>query len=46
MAGKSVSEVAEYWLLDEDTIRSWRLLDEEDGIEGLASFGGEAVPAA
>ncbi|MCF3948243.1 helix-turn-helix domain-containing protein [Acidiphilium iwatense] len=40
-AGKSVSEVAEYLLLDEDTIRTWRLLYEEDGIEGLASFGYE-----
>lgn len=40
-AGKSVSEVSEYLLLDEDTIRTWRLLYEEDGIEGLASFGYE-----
>jgi transposase len=40
-AGKSASEVAEYLLLDEDTIRTWRALCEEDGIEGLASFGYE-----
>jgi transposase len=40
-AGKSVSEVAEYLLLDDDTIRTWRLLYEEDGIDGLASFGYE-----
>ena len=28
-------------LLDDDTIRAWYRLDEEDGIEGLASFGYE-----
>lgn len=39
--GKSVSEVAECLLLDEDTIRTWRLLYEEDGIDGLVSFGYE-----
>jgi hypothetical protein len=29
-------------LLDDDTIRTWHRLHQEDGIEGLASFGYEA----
>ena len=33
-------------LLDDDTIRTWYRLCEEDGIEGLASFGYEGVRAA
>jgi len=28
-------------LLDDDTVRTWYLLYQEDGIEGLASFGYE-----
>ena len=28
-------------MLDDDTIRTWHRLYEEDGIEGLASFGYE-----
>ncbi len=39
--GKSCEEVAENLLLDDDTIRTWFRLYEEDGIEGLAGFGHE-----
>jgi transposase len=39
--GMSYAAVAKVLLLDDDTIRSWRLLYEEDGIEGLVSFGYE-----
>jgi transposase len=39
--GMSYAAVAKVLLLDDDTIRTWRLLYEEDGIEGLASFGYE-----
>jgi transposase len=37
--GMSYAAVAKVLLLDDDTIRTWRLRYEEDGIEGLASFG-------
>jgi len=39
--GMSYAAVAKVLLLDDDTIRTWRLLYEENGIEGLASFGHE-----
>jgi transposase len=39
--GMSCQSVAEVLLLDNDTIRSWYQLYQEDGIEGLASFGHE-----
>ncbi len=43
-AGWSCREVADALLLDDDTIRSWRKLFEQRGIEGLTSFemGGSA----
>ena len=37
--GMSCAAVAKLLLLDDDTIRSWHQLYEEEGIEGLASFG-------
>jgi transposase len=37
--GMSCSDVAKVLLLDDDTVRIWYRLYEEDGIEGLASFG-------
>jgi transposase len=39
--GMSCSDVAKVLLLDDDTVRTWHRLYEEDGIEGLASFGYE-----
>ena len=39
--GMSCQSVAEVLLLDGDTIRSWYQLYQQDGIEGLASFGHE-----
>ena len=39
--GMSCQSVAEALLLDNDTIRTWYQLYQEDGIEGLASFGHE-----
>ncbi|MDD2796092.1 helix-turn-helix domain-containing protein [Acidocella sp.] len=39
--GMNFAAVAKVLLLDEDTIRAWRLLYEEDGIDGLVSFGYE-----
>jgi transposase len=39
--GMSCSDVAKMLLLDDDTVRTWYRLYEEDGIEGLASFGYE-----
>src|ERR1700755_3011708 len=39
--GMSCEAVAKVLLLDDDTIRTWYRLYEEDGIEGLASFGYE-----
>ena len=37
--GMSCSAVAKVLLLDDDTIRIWHRLYQEDGIEGLAGFG-------
>jgi transposase len=37
--GMSCSDVAKVLLLDDDTVRTWYWLYEEDGFEGLASFG-------
>ena len=37
--GMSCGDVAKVLLLDDDTVRTWHLLYEEDGIEGLVSFG-------
>jgi transposase len=39
--GMSCSDVAKVLLLDDDTVRTWYRLYEENGIEGLASFGYE-----
>ena len=39
--GMSCQAIAEVLLLDSDTIRTWYQLYQEDGIEGLASFGHE-----
>ena len=39
--GMSYKAVAKVLLLDDDTIRTWHRLYQEDGIEGLASFGYE-----
>ena len=36
--GWSAQEVANAFLLDDDTIRSWRKLYEQRGVEGLTSF--------
>jgi len=37
----SCRAIAKVLLLDDDTIRAWMRLYEEEGIEGLASFGHE-----
>ncbi|MGH7160304.1 MAG: helix-turn-helix domain-containing protein, partial [Acetobacteraceae bacterium] len=39
--GMSCEVIAKVLLLDDDTIRTWYRLYEEEGIEGLASFGYE-----
>lgn len=39
--GMSCASIARVLLLDDDTIRTWYLLYQDDGIEGLASFGHE-----
>ncbi len=39
--GMSCGQVAKALLLDDDTVRTWHRLYEEDGIEGLATFGYE-----
>ena len=39
--GMSAAAIAKVLLLDDDTIRTWYRLYEEDGIEGLAGFGHE-----
>jgi transposase len=39
--GMSCEAVAKVLLLDDDTVRSWYRLYEDDGLEGLASFGYE-----
>ena len=37
--GMSCEAIAKVLLLDDDTVRTWYRLYQEDGIEGLASFG-------
>jgi transposase len=37
--GLKCEEVAKVLFVDDDTIRSWRHLYEEDGLEGLTRFG-------
>jgi transposase len=37
--GMSCSDVAKVLLLDDDTIRTWYRLYQEDGFDGLVSFG-------
>jgi transposase len=39
--GMSCEAIAGVLLIDDDTIRTWYRLYQEDGIEGLASFGYE-----
>jgi transposase len=39
--GMSCEAVAKVLYLDDDAIRTWHRLCQEDGIEGLASFGYE-----
>ena len=39
--GMSCEVVAQVLFIDDDTVRSWHRLYEEDGIEGLAGFGHE-----
>jgi len=39
--GMSCAAVAKVLLLDDDTIRTWHRLYQQDGIEGLAGFGHE-----
>src|SRR6202012_6061974 len=41
MPARYRAAVAKVLLLDDDTVRAWYRLYEEDGIEGLASFGYE-----
>ena len=38
--GQSCEEVAKNLLLDDDTVRTWHRLYQEDGIDGLAGFSG------
>jgi transposase len=44
--GMSCEAIAKVLLLDDDTIRTWYRLYEEDGIEGLTNFGYWAKKAA
>lgn len=37
--GMSCAAIAKVLFLDDDTIRTWHQLYQEDGIEGLAGFG-------
>src|ERR1035437_2103767 len=39
--GMSCASIAKVLFLDDDTIRTWYQLFQEDGVEGLASFGHE-----
>jgi hypothetical protein len=41
LAGWSCQQVAHALLLDDDTVRGWRKLFEQRGIEGIASFDGD-----
>ena len=40
-SGMSCAAVAKVLFIDDDTVRTWHRLYEEDGIEGLAGFGHE-----
>ncbi len=42
--GMSCAEVGSVFLLDDDTIRTWYRLYEEDGIEGLEGFAYQGSP--
>ena len=44
--GWSCEAIAKVLLLDDDTIRAWYRLYEEDGIEGLTNFSTGAVLAS
>jgi transposase len=39
--GMNCAQIARVLLVDDDTIRTWHHLYQEDGLEGLASFGYE-----
>src|ERR1700692_2496505 len=39
--GRSCAAIAKVLFLDDDTIRTWYQLYQQDGIEGLAGFGHE-----
>jgi transposase len=41
--GMNCTAIAEVLLVDDDTIRTWYALYQEDGIAGLASFGNEGI---
>ena len=43
--GMSCTAIAKVLFLDDDTIRAWYQLYQEDGVEGLANFGYEGAPA-
>ena len=43
--GMSCEAIAKVLLLDDDTIRRWYGLYDEDGLEGLTRFGPGAAPA-
>ncbi len=43
--GMSCEAIAKVLFLDDDTIRTWYRLYEEDGIEGLTNFSYARVPA-
>jgi hypothetical protein len=42
--GMSCEAIAKVLFLDDDTIRTWYRLYEDEGIEGLASFGYDSLP--
>jgi hypothetical protein len=42
--GMSCAGVAKVLFLDGDTVRTWYQLYQEDGIDGLATFGHESLP--
>jgi transposase len=42
--GMSCEAIVKVLLVDDDSIRTWYRLYEEDGIEGLASVGYESLP--
>ena len=43
--GMSCSDVAKVLFLDDDTIRTWHRLYQQDGFDGLLSFGHDASGA-